>query len=163
MAEGRSRGTLIRNSGEANAPGELNQGTGVCALFGAAIAQLVTVHREKTRAVRVPASSQPNYQPPALQSPHRAISKRLSNSHLNCRYLGHDGNTKGCSSVSSTTLFGLRRSPGLARFPAELSNSGHWDSVALAIKTGPLRYLKSQTPKLLVSLENCALHIQLAC
>lgn len=51
MAEGRSRGTLIRNSAEANAPGELNQGTGVCVLFGAAIAQPTVVCRERTRAM----------------------------------------------------------------------------------------------------------------
>lgn len=163
MAEGRSGGTLIRNSAEANAPGELNQGTGVCALFGAAIAQPVVVRRERTRAVRGSASSQPNYQPPALQSPHGAISKRRSNSRLNPGRLSRDGNTKGCSSVSSTTLFGLRRSPGLATFPAELSNSRHQDGVALDIKTDPLRYLKSQTPKLLTSLENSGLRIQLSC
>lgn len=173
MAEGRSRGTLIRNSAEANAPGELNQGTRVCVLFGAAIAQPTVVCRERTRAmaggqgwggsVYVSASSQPDDQPPALQSPHRAISKRLSDSRLNPGLLGHNGNTKGCSSVSSTMLFGLCRSLGLARFPAELSNSGHWDGVALAIKTGPLRDLKSQTPKSLASLENSGLHIQLTC
>lgn len=98
------------------------------------------VHREKTGAMRGSASSQPNYQPPALQSPRGAIS----NSRLNPGLLGHDGNTKGCSSVSSTPLFGLCRSLGLARFPAELSNSGHRDGAALPLKTSPLRYLKSQ-------------------
>ena len=83
----------------------------------------------------------------------------LRGSRLNPRLFGHDGNSKGCSSIM---LLGLCSSLGLARSPAELSNSGHRDGVALDIKDRPLE-IHLKTPKLLFSLENSGPHIQLAC
>lgn len=148
VAKGESRELQRRSGTEADVPRELQRARGRSS------------GRQRLRspclAERTPAAwGSACSQPPGTAAGHGCFHHQtepflhhfpnlasLPGSAARTQHFSHE-NAKGCSSGSLTTLLGLCRSPGPARFPAEVSNLGHLKGAPrvgreLGFKTRPL-------------------------